>query len=109
MNLFTKIFFIIFLSFSILISCDNQKAGTFAVKFSWAKDDAGKEVKPDVSTGDFFVTVRIYEWKEGVAFPGDIAANGKQLIQSDPAQMKVKGTSIDFGDLSYGKRRFVVA
>jgi len=109
MNLFTKIFFIIFLSFSILISCDNQKAGTFAVKFSWAKDDAGKEIKPDVSTGEFFVTVRIYEWKEGVAFPGDIAANGKQLIQSDPAQMKVKGTSIDFGDLSYGKRRFVVA
>jgi hypothetical protein len=41
--------------------------------------------------------------------PGDIAANGKQLIQSDPAQMKVTGTSIDFGDLSYGKRRFVVA
>ncbi|HQM85652.1 MAG TPA: hypothetical protein PLD55_13310, partial [bacterium] len=109
MNLFTKIFFIIFLSFSILISCDNQKAGTFAVKFSWAKDGEGKEIKPDVSTGEFFVTVRIYEWKEGVAFPGDIAANGKQLIQSDPAQMKVKGTSIDFGDLSYGKRRFVVA
>ncbi len=109
MNLFTKIFIIMLLSFSILISCDNQKAGTFAVKFSWAKDGEGKEVKPDVSTGDFFVTVRIYEWKEGVAFPGDIAANGKQLIQSDPAQMKAKGTSIDFGDLSYGSRRFVVA
>ena len=92
-----------------LTSCDNQKAGTFAVKFSWAKDGEGKEVKPDVSTGDFFVTVRIYEWKEGVTFPGDIAANGKQLIQSDPAQMKTKGTSIDFGDLSYGNRRFVVA
>jgi hypothetical protein len=92
-----------------LTSCDNQKAGTFAVKFSWAKDDAGKEVKPDVSTGEFFVTVRIYEWKEGVTFPGDIAANGKQLIQSDPAQMKATGTSIDFGDLSYGNRRFVVA
>lgn len=92
-----------------LTSCDNQKAGTFAVKFSWAKDGEGKEVKPDVSTGEFFVTVRIYEWKEGVTFPGDIAANGKQLIQSDPAQMKTKGTSIDFGDLSYGNRRFVVA
>jgi hypothetical protein len=64
-------FFVVFLVFSALIfvSCDNQKAGTFAVKFSWAKDDAGKEVKPDVSTGEFFVTVRIYEWKEGVAFP----------------------------------------
>ncbi|HQM84484.1 MAG TPA: Ig-like domain-containing protein, partial [bacterium] len=93
----------------ILTSCDNQKAGTFAVKFSWAKDDAGKEVKPDVSTGEFFVTVRIYEWKEGVTFPGDIAANGKQLTQSEPAQMKATGTSIDFGDLSYGSRRFVVA
>ncbi|HOB72617.1 MAG TPA: hypothetical protein PKM18_12610, partial [bacterium] len=54
--------FSVFLIFS-LVSCDNQKAGTFAVKFSWAKDGAGKEVKPDVSTGDFFVTVRIYEWK----------------------------------------------
>jgi hypothetical protein len=109
MNLFTKIFFIIFLSFSILISCDNQKAGTFAVKFSWASDGEGKEIKPDVSTGEFFVTVRIYEWKEGITFPGDIAANGKQLIQSDSAQMKATGTSIDFGDLSYGSRRFVVA
>ncbi|HQO92601.1 MAG TPA: Ig-like domain-containing protein, partial [bacterium] len=92
-----------------LTSCDNQKAGTFAVKFSWAKDGEGKEVKPDVSTGEFFVTVRIYEWKEGVTFPGDIAANGKQLTQSDSAQMKATGTSIDFGDLSYGSRRFVVA
>jgi hypothetical protein len=93
----------------ILTSCDNQKAGTFAVKFSWASDSEGKEVKPDVSTGEFFVTVRIYEWKEGVTFPGDIAANGKQLTQSEPAQMKATGTSIDFGDLSYGSRRFVVA
>ncbi|HSW59405.1 MAG TPA: hypothetical protein VLJ60_01335, partial [bacterium] len=100
--------FFIFLLF-LTTSCDNQKAGTFSVKFSWASDGEGKEVKPDVSMGDFFVTVRIYEWKEGVAFPGDIAANGKQLIQSDPAQMKATGTSIDFGDLSYGKRRFVVA
>lgn len=95
----------------VLASCDSlsQKAGTFSVSFSWAKDDKGTEVKPDVSSGDFHVTVRIYEWKDGVAFPGDIAANGKQLTQSDPAKMKVTGTSINFSDLSYGNRRFVVA
>jgi hypothetical protein len=111
-----KVFFrvvLVFLLFLALIStsCDSfsKDAGTFAVKFSWAKDGEGNSVKPDISTGDFFVTVRIYEWKEGVSFPGDIAANGKQLTQSDAAQMKTTGTSIDFGDLSYGSRRFVVA
>jgi hypothetical protein len=95
----------------VLTSCDSfsKDAGTFAVKFSWAKDDAGNSVKPDIASGEFFVTVRIYEWKDDVVFPGDIAANGKQLTQSDVAQMKATGTSIDFGDLSYGERRFVVA
>ena len=110
MNKVVFIFFS-FLFFIMLTSCDSlsQKAGTFSVKFSWAKDEAGKEVKPDISQGEYYITVRIYEWKEGIAFPGDIAANGKQLIQSDPAQMKVTGTSIGFGDLSYGNRHFVVA
>ena len=103
--------FLLILSALIFSSCDALKSdpGTFAVKFSWAKDEDGNSVKPDISTGEFYVTVRIYEWKEGIDFPGDIAANGKQLVQSDPAQMLETGTSIDFGDLSYGLRRFVVA
>jgi len=95
----------------ILSSCDslNKEAGTFAVTFSWAKDEKGKDIKPDIASGEYYVTVRIYEWNEGVAFPGDIAANGKQLTQSDSTQMDVAGTSIDFDSLSYGNRRFVVA
>jgi hypothetical protein len=101
----------VFISLFAFNSCDafSQKGGTFAVKFSWEKDGEGNEIKPDIASGDFFVTVRIYEWAEGIAFPGDVAAHGRQIVQSDPTQMKEKGTSINFGDLNYGDRRFIVA
>ena len=94
-----------------LTSCDvfSQKAGTFSVKFSWEKDGEGNEIKPDIANGEFFVTVRIYEWAQGVNFPGDIGAHGRQLLQSEPVKMLEKGTKIEFGDLSYGDRRFITA
>ena len=105
------IFLTIIITSTLFMSCDNisKESGTFSVNFSWAVDKNGKEIKPDFSGNEFFITVRIYEWKGSDTFPGDITVNGRQLLQSEPVLMKTSGTDIDFKDLSYGDNRFIVA